>query len=170
MSCLLWWWSVPSFALTSRQHGPALDLGVGLGVGAAPARPMLGIAASAGWWVGTYDDEYAFGRYWALGPTVRVDLGRGARVAPTLELRRGLELFVAGVAPFVAVGPVLTGDGVGATARIGLNGKLRRTRSVGLTVRFEGGADWVAGAPSFTGGLLLGGAWARPISGGDRPR
>jgi hypothetical protein len=158
--------AVPADALTSRQGGPSLDVAAGLGLRGSPALlPSAGGMVSAGWWTGTYDDQYAFGRYWWVGPTVRVDWHPDALgLAPMLELRRGLELFVAGVAPFLAVGPALAfaeDPTVGLTARTGLNVKLRRTRYLGLTLRLEGGVD-VADRVGFGGGALLGVAFARP--------
>jgi hypothetical protein len=156
-----------ALALTSRQGGPAVDLGVGLGVG-APFQPRLGGHLGLGWWVGTYDDQYAFGKYWAFGPSVRFDLVPGTwSAAPMFEIRRGVELIVVGVAPFVAGGPVLASvegaePALGWTARTGVNLKLRRTRFWGLTARLELGAEGVGGNVGFAGGLLLGGAFARP--------
>src|SRR5262245_53965819 len=95
-------------ALTSRQGGPAVDLAAGLGIRDVPVHPGLGGQLSLGWWLGTYDDQYAFGRYWGLGTTLRADWHpTGTALAPMLEVRRGLELFVAGIAPFVAGGLVL---------------------------------------------------------------
>jgi hypothetical protein len=163
-----------ALALTSQQGGPALDLGVGLGVG-APFEPRIGGHLGLGWWVGTYDDQYAFGKYWALGPSIRFDFVPGRfdlvsgswSAAPMLELRRGIELIVVGVAPFVAGGPVLASvegaqPALGWTARTGVNLKLRRTRFWGLTTRLELGAEGVGDRVGFAGGLLVGGAFARP--------
>ena len=103
-----------------------------------------------------------------LGATSgRVMIGRvgDGAVTPMLEVRRGVELFVAGVAPSVGVGPTIGFDGaVGVTARAGLNVKLRRTRVTGISLRLEAGADFVDDDPpvGFAGGVLLGVAWMRP--------
>lgn len=159
----------PAQALTSHQGGPALDLAAGLGMGGRPLKPAVGGQLSLGWWAGTYDDQYAFGRYWWIGPTARVDWNPDAlAITPMLELRRGLELFVAGVAPFLAGGVTLSIPAEGAapplgwTARGGVQLKLRRTRFFGLSLRLEGGADGVGDAVGFAGGALLGVSWARP--------
>jgi hypothetical protein len=166
-------------ALTSQQGGPALDLGVGLGVG-APFAPRFGGHLGLGWWTGTYDDQYSFGKYWAVGASVRFDTNPllsptpSWSLAPMLEIRRGVELIVVGVAPFVAGGPVLANHpaagGVtdappavlGWTARTGVNLKLRRSRFWGITARLELGAEGVGEHTGFAGGLLLGAAFARP--------
>jgi hypothetical protein len=170
---------VPSaLALTSHQSGPSLDLAAGLGLrgapsspsgGPTPLRPAVGGDLSLGWWVGTYDDQYAFGKYWWIGASGRVDWRPEALgITPMLEVRRGLELFVAGIAPFVAGGPTLSvvSDGasvpVGLSARAGAMAKFRRTRFVGISLRVEAGADVVRAKPGFAGGVLFGVSWARP--------
>ncbi|MEZ4234666.1 MAG: hypothetical protein R3F59_00560 [Myxococcota bacterium] len=65
--------AAPAHALTSHQSGPSLDLAAGLGLRGTPLRPGVGGDLSLGWWAGTYDDQYAFGKYWWLGATGRVD-------------------------------------------------------------------------------------------------
>jgi hypothetical protein len=161
----------PALALTSQQSGPSLDLAAGLGLRGAPVSAALGGDLSLGWWIGTYDDQYAFGKYWWLGASGRVDWRPDALgITPMVEVRRGLELFVVGVAPFVGAGPVLSvvsGGGdvpVGLTGRAGVMVKMRRTRFLGISLRLEAGADVVGGSPSFAGGALFGVSWARPAS------
>lgn len=154
-------------ALSSRQAGPSLDLAAGLGLSGAPVRAGLGGQLSAGWWFGTYDDAYALGKYWWIGPTGRIDVqGERIAIAPMLELRRGLEIIVAGVNLFVAGGVVSTiaepAPPLGYTGRAGLMGKFRRHRYWGLTLRLEGGIDLVDGQVSPTIGTLIGIAFARP--------
>jgi len=155
--------------LTSHQSGPSLDLAAGLGIGDAPVAAMVGGQLSLGWWAGVYDDQYAFGRYWWFGATGRVDArSRGTRLLPMIEIRRGLELFLAGVSVGVAGGAIAEvpddgeGDPFGWTARAHVQTKLRRTRFVGFSLRIEGGVDQMGKRTTFGGGVLLGISYARP--------
>ena len=159
--------AAPTHALTSRQGGPSLDLAAGLGFRPIPVQPALGGAASFGWWTGTYDDQFSFGKYWWVGATARIDWRPDATgLTPMIEIRRGLELIVAGIAPFVAGGPVLTLDPAGAplgyTGRAGLMLKFRRTRFWGISARLSGGVDGIGGRVGFGGGVLFGASFARP--------
>lgn len=162
-------WALPAHAITQKQSGPYVELGVG--GGGASSGPVLGEVGghlSTGLWSGTYDDAYAFGRYWAVGLTARggyLPAAGQVRLTPLLELRRGLDVFVANPAPFLAVGPALVvADGValGVAARGGLALKWRKSRFWGVTFRFEGGIDAVEGAITPAFGLLVGGGFARP--------
>lgn len=157
-------WSA-AHAFTSQQSGPGLDVGVGLGLGGAPASAHVGGVIDAGWWVGRYDDQYSLGRYWWVGPTFRFDWRPdGVRLAPMVEVRRGIDLLVVGVAPLVTLGPVFAGDEISYAGRAGLFAKFRRTRSFGWFLRLEAGADVSeSGQARFAGGVLLGGAWSRPV-------
>jgi hypothetical protein len=171
-STLCLWLSSPALALTQVQGGPAFDLAAGLGLRGAPLRPALGGQASFGWWSGVYDDQYAFGRYWWLGATVRADWRPDAfGLTPMIELRRGIELIVVGVAPFVAGGLTLQPDGgvLGFTGRAGVGLKLRRTRYFGLSLRVEAGVDVVDEQVGFAGGVLVGPSFARPLHGITEP-
>ena len=169
-----------SYAITDRHGGPVLDLGAGFALGDAPAVPQLGLQASLLWWTGEYDEAYAFGRYWAVGVTGRVDWRKNSwRVMPMLEVRNGMDLFVAGVHGFGAVGPLLSNtqldveaDSVGklgVAARAGIGLKLRRSRFVGINLRLEGGADYLpSGKVGGAFGALIGFGYARPL--GEVPR
>jgi len=167
---LLWLLTLaaPAHALTQKQAGPYVELGVGGGAAGSPLVGQAGGHLSVGLWGGTYDDAYSFGRYWSIGLANRVDYAPGPgvpRIAPMLEVRRGLDVFVANTSPFLAGGPLLVvGDEVvtGATARGGLSVKWRRSRFWGVTFRFEGGADFVADTIAPTFGLYIGGGFARP--------
>lgn len=153
-------------ALTTHLSAVGVDLAAGIGWGGAPATVSGGGVASLGWFRGQFDDQFSFGRYWWLGPTARVDGGPGGwRVTPTVELRRGLDLLVAGVSGGITAGPVLAidGGGVGWTARAVGVARLRRTRSLSLTARLEAGADGLEGAVAPAGGLSLGVTLARPL-------
>lgn len=176
----LWLLLAPAHAITRSQSGPIVEAGVGASITQAPVRPALAGQLSLGWWRGTYDDAYAFGRYWALVQTTRIDALATSGVwtlAPMLELRRGIDIFVANPAGFLAVGPVLAlpvavqGEpAVGVTARGGLDFKWRRSRFWGLTVRLEGGVDVLSDRVSPAAGLLLGGGFARPARPMEKPK
>ncbi|MBT3224528.1 MAG: hypothetical protein HN348_36130 [Proteobacteria bacterium] len=154
----------PAHALAEPKSGPYVDLGVGLGAGDAPFAAGLGWQAGFGWWVGPYDRSYAFGRFWSIGATLRQDwIKNSLHTAPLLEVRRGMDLFVAGGHIFFAGGPTVVGKSVGPTARVGIGAKFRRHRFWGLTLRLEGGASYVDKVPSGQMGVLLGGSFARPI-------
>ncbi len=159
----------PAHALTSHQSGPSLDLGAGLGLRGAPVRPAVGADLALGWWAGTFDDQFAFGRYWLVQGVGRVDWRSDALVVtPMLELRRGIDILVAGLSWGVGGGAVvvLPAEGeappLGWTARGSVAGRFRRSRSLSLTLRVEAGADVLGGTPSFAGGALLGVSFLRP--------
>ena len=155
----------PAAALTAHQTGPLVDLAAGAGFGGAPLAVGPAGELSLGWWSGVYDDQYAFGHYVAIVANGRVDWRRSALVvAPTLEVRRGLELIVVGLYGGLGGGLVATSDGsaLGWTARASGGAKLRRSRFVGLSVRLEAGVDGVGDAIGFAGGALLGVSYARP--------
>ncbi|MEM6930257.1 MAG: hypothetical protein AAF602_25175, partial [Myxococcota bacterium] len=104
---VLWIASVALGASLSRpQAGPALDVGGGIGWSGEPV--AVAAQLSAGGWFGRYDDDFAIGRHWWFGATGRLR-ARSARVeiAPMIEIRRGIDLLVAGVQGFVAGGVVL---------------------------------------------------------------
>jgi hypothetical protein len=164
LACLL-----PAHALTSHQTGPSLDLGAGLGLRGAPLRPAVGGDLALGWWLGTFDDQFAFGRYWLLQGVGRVDWRPDAlALTPMLELRRGVDILVAGLSWGLGGGAVLVfptdteAPPPGWTARASMAGRFRRTRALSLTLRLEAGADVVGGTPSFAGGTLLGASFLRP--------
>jgi len=157
-----------ALAIQRPQSGPVLELGVGPGLGGAPAGFALAGQFSAGWWAGPYDEDYALGRFWSVLATGRVDWmsGSGAlRVAPLVELRHGMDLFVVAPYYFAAAGPVLdlAGGATGGTLRVGGGIKLRRSRTVGLTARLGGGADYVDGALSASVGFTLGIGFSAPV-------
>ena len=164
--------TTPSHAITEPQHGPLIELGAGLGVTGTPVQGAVGGHLSMGWWRGVYDDAYAFGRYWALVSTTRIDAFPPSApwsIAPMVELRRGIDIFVANPAFVIAGGPRITlpqasdaGASIGGTARTGLAFKWRKSRFWGLTVRLEAGVDFQGTNVSPAGGLLFGGGFARP--------
>lgn len=151
-------------ALTTHQSALGVDLTVGGALSGAPPRPAGDGTLALGWFRGPFDDDLSFGRYWWLGPTARVELGAsGLRAAPTLELRRGVDLLVGGVSAGVSAGAVFGPHAPGLAARVVGVGKFRRTRTLSFTGRLELGADLIAGEPSFAGALGVGLSLARPL-------
>jgi hypothetical protein len=163
----------PSLALQRPQSGPTIELGVGPAMGARPAGFAAAGQLSLGWWFGPYDDDYALGRFWAVAATGRIDVvtrDGSVRLAPMLEIRRGMDLFVLAPHGFIAAGPLLADGGVGVTARAGGGLKFRRTRKLGFTGRLEAGVDYLAGSYSPVVGLTLGGGWSSPVGQGRSAR
>jgi hypothetical protein len=154
----------PAAALTDRQAGPLLDLAAGVGFGGAPVAVSPQAQLSLGWWFGLYDDQYAFGRYWAIVANGHVDWRRGELVVtPTVEVRRGLELIVVGLYGALGGGLVVGPEGApGWTARAAGGAKFRRTRFVGLSLRLEAGVDGFGDQLGFGGAAVLGVSYARP--------
>jgi len=159
----------PAAALTSNQAGPSFDLAAGLGLGGGSINARGAGQLSVGGWAGRYDDSFAIGRYWWFGATGRADWRPGLFIAaPLAEIRRGVDVIVAGAYWGAALGPVLAvGSGptsTGLAARAVGGAKFRRTRYFSFTARIEAGADLFAGRPTFAGAVLLGVAFARPGS------
>jgi len=156
-------------SLARSRAGPAIDVAAGIGWSGSPDPVAVAGSLSAGAWFGRYDDDFAIGRHWWLGATGRVR-GRAGRVelAPMLEVRRGIDLLVAGVQGFVAGGVVVDVAGaeearpVGFTAIGGLVTRYRRTRHVSALLRLEGGVDVVDGRVTPVVGATVGVGWARP--------
>jgi hypothetical protein len=151
----------PAWALQTTRSGPLLELAAGGGV--AGARATGTGQLTMGWWRGRYDDEYALGRFSALLLTTRADLGRDAlRVAPMLEARRSVDLFV--VAPWIGLsaGPLVVQDEVGVSMRAAGGLKFRRSRTLGFTGRLSAGADVLAGRVTPAVHLTIGVGWSTP--------
>lgn len=157
--------------LARPQAGPALDVAAGIGwAGRGQPVDVAGVLSFGGW-AGRYDDDFAIGRHWWFGATGRVR-ARAARteIAPMIEIRRGIDLLVAGVQFFVAGGVVgdvarsteVPARALGGTVNAGLITRYRRTRHVSLLLRLEGGVDIVEGQVSPGLGAALGIGWARP--------
>lgn len=154
-------------SLSRPRAGPGVDLGAGIGWSGRPV--AVAGQLSVGGWTGRYDDDFAIGRHWWIGATGRLRASASrVEVAPVLEVRRGIDLLVAGVQGFVAGGPVIDVAGseparpVGFTGMAGIVGRYRRTRHVSLTLRLEGGVDVVGGQVGPVVGALIGVGWARP--------
>jgi len=168
----LWLLVAPAHAITGPQSGPVVEVGAGVGMTGRPTQAAVAGHVSLGWWRGTYDDAYAFGRFWAIVSTTRLDAFPQSGVwslAPMLEVRRGIDIFVANPSFVLGGGPRIAipvgSDGptaVGGTARTGLAFKLRRSRFWGFTLRAEVGVDIQGNQVAPAGGLMLGGGFARP--------
>jgi hypothetical protein len=156
--------------MTVDQSGPYVDVAAGLGAGGIPFQPGVGWLGGFGWWFGPYDPAYSFGRFVGIGTTVRQDwIGGQIGTAPMLEFRKGFDVIVAGGHFFLGAGPVLApvpkaGLATGLTGRTGVGGRFRRTRYWSLTVRVEGGVNYLGGQVSPTAAFLLGGQFARPAT------
>ena len=156
---------VAEASLSEAKTGPWLEAHGGLGLGGAPGlRAGLGWHAGGGWWFGPYDDVHAVGRYVGLGVVGRQDFVGAPRTAGMLELRRGMDLIIAGVQGSVAGGVVTESGALGWTGRAAFTGRFRRHRFWSLSLRLEAGADGIANTITPTGGVLLGVAFSRPAS------
>jgi len=141
--------AAPARAQTSAQQGGWIDVQPGLGLGGSPFGPSFGTRASLGWWRGNYDHGYLLGRAWGVGVATRVDLfGPELRVAPSLEIRRMIDLLVLGFRWRVLAGPEWEDDQLGVGLRVGGTIKVRPTPTVGPTLDLEAGAAWVDGKVS----------------------
>lgn len=162
--------SAPAHAqFAERMSGPYVDVAGGLGMGGTPFRPGIGWMAGFGWWGGRYDTAYAIGRYNSIGLNLRQDWlpsSKALRTTPMLEIRKGNDLIVAGVYGFLAGGPTLaTAKGqtvAGGSARGGFGAEFRRHKFWGLTLRFEGGVDYIDAHASGVFATLLGVQFSRP--------
>mgnify|MGYP001284325370 CR=1 FL=1 len=149
--------SSPALAQTSSQSGVWIDAQPGLGLGGSPFGPSFGTRASVGYWKGNYDFDYLLGRAWGVGLATRVDLfGPELRVAPSLEIRRMIDLLVLGFRWRVLAGPEWENDKLGVGLRVGGTVKVRPTPRIGPTIDLEAGAAWVDGRISPRIGVSIG--------------
>lgn len=157
-------------ALTEDRSGVSVDLAIG---GSLHLPPTLGTATgfgSVGWWWGPYDRSYAIGRYWSVNLNGRGDLSPSGdlAIAPSVEVRRGVDLVVAGWYFGLGAGPVLVpspGIALGAGGRAAFGGEFRRSRFWGLTLRVEAGVDAIGDQITGAGALMLGVQFSRPADG-----
>lgn len=160
-----------AWAITEDHIGAYGSLGGGLALAEAPLRPAPGWFAAAGFWWGQYDNAYAIGKFTSIGLAARQTLGpSGLRTAPMLEVRRGYDLIVTQVHGFVAGGPVIAalprGDtAIGGTVRAGGAARYRFHRFWGVSLRLEGGVDYVQGRAMGTGACFMTLDVSRPFSG-----
>lgn len=153
-----------AYAQTTRQTGMWVDAVPGLGLGGDPFGATLSLRGSVGVWRGNYDDVFALGRSWGYGAAVRVDLrGESTRIAPMLELRRAIDLFVIGLRWRVMAGPEWEGAKLGIGARVGGTLAYRPSPYIGPALDIEAGAAWVDGRVGPRGALSLGIAGAFPV-------
>lgn len=152
-------------ALTGDRHGITVDLGAGGGFEAARWAGTARLAA-VGWW-GRYDDQYALGRHFAVGADLTGSLADdGVAGRALVTVRRGVDLLVVGWHVGLGAGPALAVGDLGGAARAEVGIRLRRSRTVGIGFRLDGGADWLGGALHPAGGLALGVNLGGPTDGG----
>jgi hypothetical protein len=164
---LLLAWIASASALTDDRYGLTVDLGGGIGWEAARTAG-LARAATSYWW-GRYDEEYALGRYFALGADLTAGFASGAPSGRGLiQVRRGVDLLVVGWHLGLGAGPALASSGtLGGAARAELGVRLRRSRTVAFALRLDAGADWLDGAVHPAGGATLGLSLGGPTDGGN---
>ncbi len=155
MACLLAA-SPAAHAISEPMSGYYLEVGGSLDVATTPFAVPVGGTVGLGWWRGKYDDAYALGRFFSLGPSVRFGAAPGGlRVTPMLEARKGYDLFVIkpwfGAAAGVELGPA----GPGPTVRVGGGAKYRFSRFVGMHARADAGVAYVGGAVAGRFGLVV---------------
>jgi hypothetical protein len=154
-----------AWAQTTDQRGLWFDVHPGLGLGGHPFEPSLGVRTSAGWWWGNYDRGFILGRSVGIGVAFRADvLGDVPRLAPSLEIRRTVDLLVVGYRWRVLAGPEWAAGELGVGARLGGTLKYRPSRWVGPTLDLEAGAAWVAGRVSPRFGVAIGVEITGPVS------
>ncbi|MFK7928651.1 MAG: hypothetical protein AB8H79_10725 [Myxococcota bacterium] len=155
-----------ALAQTSAQVGAWFDASPGLGVGGSPVGATLAVRGSTGVWWGNYDSGFLLGRSWGVGADVKVDLfGPNVRVAPSLELRRTVDLLVIGYRWRVLAGPEWDGEDLGGSLRVGGALKVRPNRYIGPTLNAEVGAAYVGGKFSPRGTVGIGVEISFPVSG-----
>lgn len=151
--------STAQAAITADRTGGYVDVTGGFATAGGPA---FAAHLSFGAWRGKYDEDLSFGRFWGGGLTLRQDWRSGGlRTAYLLEARRGMDLVVVGAHGFVAGGPLLVqggaaGEELGATGRLGGAVEFRRSRTLGVALRLEGGVDAVGGAVTPAAAVTLG--------------
>ena len=123
--------------------------------------------SSLGAFWGDYNGTFKYGRYWRLGAWYR--LNENARDVLTdtthstgIEFGRGVDLLNVGIWWLAAAGPVLTDPSVdgpisyGGVLRGSIGGMYNLNRFAGLTLRIEGGVQWLDDRVSVLGGFGLG--------------
>lgn len=160
---------VAAHAQTTRQTGLWIDAHPGLGIGGQPFGANFSVRGSIGAWRGNYDDVFALGRSWGWGASVRVDVrGDDTRIAPMVELRRTIDLFVVGVRWRLMAGPEWEAGKLGAGGRVGGTISYRPSPYIGPALDIEAGAAWVDGRIGARGAISLGLSGAFPVAGRRR--
>jgi hypothetical protein len=163
--------SSPAYALSGPKNGPTIELAGGGGIGGAEPGVHSQFAAhgSFGWWFGPYDNAYSLGRYWAVhgvfrNDWTRVKEGYVPSYSGTLEVRRGVDLFVVKIHGFLGAGLQVARGGLGPTVRAGVGAKYKPDRFWGVMLRLEGGASYVGGKVHPVGTVLVGVEFSRPTA------
>lgn len=153
--------STSAHALQRPRSGPLVEVGVG--GGAARGRGELMVQPTLAWWFGRYDDDYALGRFTAIGVTPRIGIGKdGPSLSPMLEVRRSMDLFVLAPHYLITAGPTFGPTGMGVSARVGGGLKFRRSKTLGFTGRLVAGVDVIDGDVFPAVGLTVGLGWSVP--------
>lgn len=135
-----------TWAQTSAQTGMWIDASGAATLGGTPFGLDPSTRVSLGLWRGNYDDRMALGRSWGGGLALRYDARAGApRLMPSVEVRRQLDLLIAGLRWRANAGPEWHGEQVGVGARIGGTAMLRARPTFGPFVDLEAGAAYVDG-------------------------
>ncbi len=154
-----------ALAVTDDRFGVTVDLSAGLG---RELNKWTGVGRvdSVFWW-GPYDPDYILGRYNGLGIDVVSTFGPSTGGRALLEYRRGVDLIVVGWHVAMSAGPALAPTGeIGASGRLAVGARLRRSATVALSLRLEGGVDSFASVIDPAGGLTLGVSFGGPVDGG----
>jgi hypothetical protein len=149
--------------------GAYFDLQAGAGWSDATGPLIRGRSggASLGAFWGDYNGTFKYGRYWRLGAWTRSnendrDILTDTTYSGGVELGRGVDLLNVGIWWLTAAGPVMTDPSVegpmsyGALVRGSIGGMYNLTRWAGLSLRIEGGVQWIDDHVSVLGGFGLG--------------
>ena len=149
--------------------GAYLDLQAGAGWSDATGPLIRGRSggSSLGAFWGDYNGTFKYGRYWRLGAWYRYnendrDVLTDTTHSTGVELGRGVDLLNVGIWWVAGAGPVLTDPTVegpisyGGVVRGSIGGMYNFNRWGGLTLRIEGGVQWLDDHISVLGGFGLG--------------
>jgi hypothetical protein len=149
--------------------GGYLDLQAGAGWSDATGPLIRGKAGSSslGAFWGDYNGTFRYGRYWRAGLWTRWnehdrDIKTDTTYSAGVELGRGVDLLNVGIWWLAGIGPLMTDPEVdapltfGAVTRGAIGGKYYLGRAADLTVRIEGGVQWVDDHFAMLGGFGLG--------------
>jgi hypothetical protein len=146
--------------------GAYLDIQAGAGWSDATGPLIRGrsYASSLGAFWGDYHGTFRYGRYYRLGAWYRAnennrDVLTDTTYSAGVEFGRGVDLLNVGIWWLTGVGPVVTDPSVegpvsyGAALRGAVGGMWNPTRWAGLSLRVEGGLQWLDDHVSVVGGF-----------------